>query len=60
MLSLARRLDQFLEHIDCGDTVVYGDLEAYSCEQKAGRIFELLYVGLLIVPYGIPQASLPV
>ena len=31
---LSHRLDQFLEHIDCGDVVVYGDLEAYSCEHK--------------------------
>jgi len=31
-LSPLSRLDQFLEHIDCGNTVVYGDLEAYSCK----------------------------
>ena len=27
-----RRLNGFLSHVDVGDYVVHGDLEAYSCE----------------------------
>ena len=26
-----RRINSFLEHVDVGDFVVYGNLEAYSC-----------------------------
>ncbi len=32
------RLNAFLDHVDVGDYVVFGDLEAYSCASQAPRI----------------------
>lgn len=31
-LSPLARLNSFLDHVDVGEYVVYGDLEAYSCK----------------------------
>ena len=32
-----RRINSFLEHVDVGDFIVYGNLEAYSCACGARR-----------------------
>ena len=34
LVSLLNRLNSFLDHVDVGEYIVEGDLEAYSCEKQ--------------------------